>query len=130
MFAKLCEYAACRLRMQERDVQVFRAFAWSFVYQAKSFALAFGQSFCNSVLYTESNMVYAMVAFVEPFLYCTVGRCRLKQFQFHLATLEKSRFYLLVGHFFNCVAFKSQHILEIGQSFFNALYGYAQMFNT
>ena len=54
--------------MQESDVQVFRAFSGSLVYQPYALAVTFGQSVANSVFYAEGHMVYAMEREMDIFL--------------------------------------------------------------
>ncbi len=68
MFAEFGKDSTSGFRMQECNVQLFGTFSRGCVDQADSFAVTFGESFGHAVFDAECHVVYAFVAFVEPFL--------------------------------------------------------------
>ena len=115
--------------MQESDVEVLCALAWSLVDKAYALFVTLCQSIGNTVLYTESNVVNTMVALIEPLLYGALRRCWLEKLKLNLATLEESSLHLLVFHYFHCVTLQSQYVLKVWERLLNALDCYAQVLN-
>ena len=115
--------------MQESDVQAFRAFAWSLVYQADTGVFYFSQCVCHTVFDGESYVMDACTFVFDELGNGAFGRSRFEKFDFSIAYFQKSGSYFLVFHCLNVVAFQAQYIFLVRKGFFNALNGNAQMLN-
>ncbi len=129
MFTKFCQYAQCRFRVKEGDVQSLSPFARGLVDQTDAFRLGVSQSVGDTVLNSEGYMVYTCALVLDKFCDCTIRTCRLQQFQLRVTDLQEGCPYLLVFHYFDVVTLQSQDLLIIRQRLFDAFHGNAQMLN-
>lgn len=129
MFTKFGQYAACRFRMQECDLQFFRSETRCLVNQTDAFFLTFSQGVGHTVFHTESHMMHAASAFFEEFGDGTVRACRFEEFDFYFTHFQEGSLYLLVGYLFHSVALQSQYVFIIRQCGFDAFHCDTQMFD-
>ena len=116
--------------MQEGYLQSFGAGSWGFVDGAYLLGLALGKCIGYSVLYLVGDVVYALATVLYEFGYGTLGRCGLEQLNLCLAYLEERGAHLLVLYGLDVVALKTQYLLIVGQSLFNAFNGNALVFDS
>ena len=129
VFAELGEDAAGGLRVEEGDVQAFGTLAGLLVDEAHALLADLGECVGNAVLDAEGDVVYTLVALVEPLLNGAFGRCGLEELELHLTALQEGGLHLLVLDDFRCITLQAQHVLEERQTLFNTLDGNAQMLN-
>ena len=119
LFAKLDESSASAFGVNEGYVESFSAFAGSLVNEASAFFLDFGECVCNSVLYGKSNVLDAAAPAIvgDEFSDGALRSSGFKKLYFSLSYFEKCCTDLLVGHFFDCKTFETEHVFVEGDCF-------------
>ena len=75
--------------MQEGDVQLLCALARLLVDETNALLADLSQCVGYAVLYAECDVVYTLVALVQPLLNGALRRCWLQQFQLHLTAAQE-----------------------------------------
>ena len=127
--AEFSKNAVCRLRVDERDVQTFGAFARSFVDEAHAFAFHFSQSVGNTVFNGKCEVMDAFAALLDEFGDRALVRSRLEELKFGLSNLEERILYFMVGNFFDRVSLHSENVFIIRNGFVKALDSDSEMFD-
>ena len=127
--AELGEDAHGALGMEEGNVHGVSALAGSLVDKANLSCLSLNECVGHAVLNAECRVVHALAALLEISSNGALGRCRLKELQLHLTNLEEGGLHFLVFYYLGLVALQAENILEIGEHFFNAFNGDADVLN-
>ena len=128
-FAELGEDAHGALRVKEGNVHGVSALAGSLVDKADACSVSLSDSVGYAVLNAECHVVHALAALLEISSDGALGRCGLKELQLHLANLEEGGLHFLVFNYLGLVALEAEYVLEIGENFFNAFNGDADVFD-
>ena len=122
-FAKFGQDSACALRVKECDVEAVGTVSGSLVDEANAFAVAHCQCFAHSVFHLEGYVMNALAAVVEELLYGAFGAGGFQKLKLHFANLQEGCLYFLVFYNFCLVNLQSEHVLEVGLYFVDALNG-------